>query len=1501
MQRYKPKRAGRNLFLILLACLPPAHADTINTWVGGTSACPTCWNQAGNWSPAGVPNGAFSVSISAAANQPVLNTSVSIDNLTISMGTSLQVANAQILTVNTANTGGLATISNAGNLTLGSTGNFTDLAFAGTGGIVTLNGAGTLTLSNSTANRIYAANAGMTLNNNSTIQGAGQIGLVGSSLILNNNGTGIIDANQSAGLIMGGTINNAGLLEATNGAALSLGGASLNNTGGTIAGSGTGSTVQLSGTNITGGTLQTGSGGQLLQSGGFSTFNGNVALNGTLNVANSSGIALNTAGGPMTLTGGAGGMVNLNGGANFTDIALNGAGGAVNLNAPVTLSNSAANRIYASSGGMTLNNNATLQGSGQIGVVGAALLLNNNSVINANQSAGLLVNGTIANTSGLLEATNGGTLTLSGSVNNTGSSISASGANTNLHLTNVTITNNGATISVDGAGSVGQLSGATINGGSLQATNGAQFTETGTFSTLGGTVALNGALNVTNAGGLNLNTGGGSMALNIGPGGGINLNSTGNLTDLSLQGTNGTVNLNGPVTLSNNAANRIYASSNGMTLINNSTIQGSGQIGLVGSALLLNNNGTGIVNANQSAALTLGGSIVNTGLLEATNGATLSLSGVTANNAGGTVSAAGTGSTVQLGGTTIFGGTLQGSGGGLFAQSGTFSTLNGTVALNGSLNIANGSGITLNTASGPMTLAGGAGGIVNVNGGANLTDISLAGSNGTVNLNGPVTLSNSANNRIYASNSGMTLNNNSTIEGSGQIGVVGSALTLNNNGLIGANQTAGLSVSGTIANTSGLLQATNGSTLTLGGSVNNTGSSISAFGANTNLHLTNVTIANNNGTISVDGAGSVGRLNGATINGGTLQTTNGAQFTGIGTFSTLAGTVALNGVLNVANAAGMNLNSGGGTMSLNIGSGGGLNLNGGANLTDLALVGTDGTVNLNGPVTLSNTANNRIYASNAGMTLNNNSTLQGAGQIGMVGSGMLLNNNATGIIDANQSAGMRLGGTIVNTGLLEATNGAALSLTGVTLNNTGGVVSAAGAGSTVQLGSTTITGGTLQGSGGGLFAQSGTFSTFNGTVALNGTLNVANASGLTLNAASGAMTLAGGTGGVVNLNGGANLTDLALTGTGGTVNLDAPVTLNNSANNRIYANSSGMTLNNGSTLQGSGQIGQVGSSIVFNNNGTVEATQPTALTIGAAVGQFTNNGTLSAAAGSTLAIASPNFTNFNSNTLTGGTYVVGGILQFNNADIVNNAATVTLTGSAAEIKDQNGLDGLRAFDNNTASGSFTLEGGALLTTPGAFSNAGSVDIFGSDFFGAGGAYTQTAGTTHVDGDLSASAVNIDGGVLKGTGTVIGAVTVTTGGAVSPGDSPGTLSITGNYIQTSSGILDLEFAGPGAGQFDVLNIGGSSSLSGTLDLVGLAGFTPFNGETFGVMNFASRTGTFSTVNGLDLGSGYRFHVQYNPGNVTLEVTSATPEPGSWAMLAIGLGVIGLTRRIRPRAR
>ena len=78
-------------------------------------------------------------------------------------------------------------------------------------------------------------------------------------------------------------------------------------------------------------------------------------------------------------------------------------------------------------------------------------------------------------------------------------------------------------------------------------------------------------------------------------------------------------------------------------------------------------------------------------------------------------------------------------------------------------------------------------------------------------------------------------------------------------------------------------------------------------------------------------------------------------------------------------------------------------------------------------------------------------------------------------------------------------------------------------------------------------------------------------------------------------------------------------------------------------------------------------------------------------------------------------------------------------------------------------------------------------------------------------------------------------------ASAPGDSVGTLRIEGNYSQTASGRLQIELASPTS--FDKLQVYGTMSLAGILDVQLRGGYHPVAGAQFDVLDFVGLTGTF----------------------------------------------------------
>ena len=311
--------------------------------------------------------------------------------------------------------------------------------------------------------------------------------------------------------------------------------------------------------------------------------------------------------------------------------------------------------------------------------------------------------------------------------------------------------------------------------------------------------------------------------------------------------------------------------------------------------------------------------------------------------------------------------------------------------------------------------------------------------------------------------------------------------------------------------------------------------------------------------------------------------------------------------------------------------------------------------------------------------------------------------------------------------------------------------------------------------------------------------------------------------------------------------------------------------------------------------GTILANAPGQTLLLNGGGSVTNNGTFQANSNSTLALVNTTLTNYEplTSTLTGGTYnAYSGTIQLSQANatastpevITTNAATILLDGASATIVDGSGNNILQTFfTTNAAAGNFTIQNGANLTSSSSdFSNAGMLSVGLNSTFTVGGGHNFN-----------------NSGLLEGNGTVVASL-LTNSGTVQPGAGPG-LTVTGNYVQTSSGALNIQIGGALASTgLSVLNISGSASLAGTLVLSLINGFMPYDGEQFVILTSTGLSGTFSDNTIQD--GNVTFTVNYSPpgykNDVVLDASvssSAVPEPAPWLMM-LGLGLTAVGTRV-----
>ncbi|MBI4838974.1 MAG: hypothetical protein HY806_07545, partial [Nitrospirae bacterium] len=279
--RVKSFLTGLFSAVVVLLCfagsVPAAQVDAVWDGGGGTNY----WNTATNWNPNVIPNNGtntynvFIGGLYLPDYTVYLNTSPTIDNLTIDTSDSFTVINNSHLYI--AGGASAGTITNNGSILLNGSSTYTDLIL--NSGDVLLTGAGTLTMSNYANNRIFGSSSTYRLTNSAghTIQGSGLLG--NNQMALTNEGT--ITANQSNALTINpsssGFTNN-GTIRANSGSTLTVNDTLTNLSGTTL----TGGTYYVTGTMRLPGAINTNAASIILDGTSSNLYNGTSGTNNAL-------------------------------------------------------------------------------------------------------------------------------------------------------------------------------------------------------------------------------------------------------------------------------------------------------------------------------------------------------------------------------------------------------------------------------------------------------------------------------------------------------------------------------------------------------------------------------------------------------------------------------------------------------------------------------------------------------------------------------------------------------------------------------------------------------------------------------------------------------------------------------------------------------------------------------------------------------------------------------------------------------------------------------------------------------------------------------------------------------------------------------------------------------------------------------------------------------------------------------------------------------------------
>ncbi len=171
----------------------------------------------------------------------------------------------------------------------------------------------------------------------------------------------------------------------------------------------------------------------------------------------------------------------------------------------------------------------------------------------------------------------------------------------------------------------------------------------------------------------------------------------------------------------------------------------------------------------------------------------------------------------------------------------------------------------------------------------------------------------------------------------------------------------------------------------------------------------------------------------------------------------------------------------------------------------------------------------------------------------------------------------------------------------------------------------------------------------------------------------------------------------------------------------------------------------------------------------------------------------------------------------------------------------NTVGGTNVSDSNVISGNL---GYALLLDGTASNNTLQNNRIG----------VQADGITALLNDGGAIHV-IDMATLSGPGNFNG--NVLNEANIASGASPAIISITGDYVQSSTGNIEIKMEGtnPATPDFDQLIVNGTVSLNGALDVTHLNSFSPVNGNSFTIIDNDGTDAVVGTFAGLSEGATF----------------------------------------------
>ena len=316
------------------------------------------------------------------------------------------------------------------------------------------------------------------------------------------------------------------------------------------------------------------------------------------------------------------------------------------------------------------------------------------------------------------------------------------------------------------------------------------------------------------------------------------------------------------------------------------------------------------------------------------------------------------------------------------------------------------------------------------------------------------------------------------------------------------------------------------------------------------------------------------------------------------------------------------------------------------------------------------------------------------------------------------------------------------------------------------------------------------------------------------------------------------------------------------------------------------------------SNGEIEIASATTTTLS---GTVAGAGALTKSGAGTLVLSG-------TNTHAGTTVTAGTLAVSSDANLGTSSGAVTLNGGTLAATAD--MTSARTVNVGSSNGVIDVATSTTTTLSGALAGTGDLTKTGDGLLNLTGTSTQSGdfavnnGALKLNGSLASATLTMASGTnLSGAGTINGDVNAN--GTTSAGNSPGTLTVAGDFTMTSTSVLDIEVDGltynaaGGAGSYDRVAVTGAGNIftaDGDLAPVlrGISGdanndFDPVYGDTFRIVtseDAAGVTGAFATVTNPTDGmpTNARFDVLYYGNAIDLVLT-----PGSYQTFAEAYGI------------